>query len=394
MKFLYFLLVGMLFFSACKEKEYYREPLENDAKAPGPITDIKVENLPGAAKITYQVPKDPDLWYVEANYDIREGKQAYVKSSSYNNYIIVNGFGDSSIHHVKLYSVDRGQNKSNPVTVDVSPLTPPVFSAFGSLSMSATFGGVLISFENKDSANLAVLPLTKDSLNEWVSAGEIYHSSSTKGEFAARGYDSTQRIFGVYVRDEWGNVSDTLIKEIKPLFEEPLDKTKFRPVDLDGDYNTPNGPNLPMPSIWDDNFSSNGQDFNTLAGGLPQSFTFDLGVKARLSRIVVWTRRDSRFLYNSGAVKKWELWGSNAPNPNGAWDSTWQFLLTCEAVKPSGLPVGENTAEDKAFADKGWEFTFPLNSPPVRYLRWKTLANWGNVPHITITEINLYGQVN
>lgn len=392
MKYTCFLLAGLLLFSACKEKEYYRGPYEDDGKAPGPITNVQVENLPGAAKITYQVPDDPDLWYVEADYDIRKGKQANVKSSAYNNVIVVQGFGDSAVHHVKLYSVDRGLNKSKPVTVKIKPHTPPVYSTFESLSIKATFGGALFTFENKDSANLAILPLTKDSLNLWVSAGEIYHTSSTSGKFGVRGYDSTKRVFAVYVRDDWGNVSDTLVKEIKPLYEEELDKSLFKAVHLDGDYTKPNMGTQVIERAWNDSRSEN--DFTTLPGyGLPQSFTFDLGVKAKLSRLVVWTRLSSRFLYASGAVKKWELWGSNDPNPTGAWDSTWTLLMTCEAVKPSGLPVGQNTAEDKAFADAGWEFVFPLDTPPVRYLRWKTLANWGNVSHITITELTLYGKV-
>jgi hypothetical protein len=393
MKHTYFFLVGLLLFSACKEKEFYRGPFEDDGKAPGAITGVQVENLPGAAKITYEVPDDPDLWYVEADYDIRKNKQAHVKSSSYNNYIIVQGFGDSSVHHVKLYSVDRGQNKSGPVTVDVKPDTPPVFNTFKSLTISSTFGGALITFANKDSANLAILPLTKDSLNLWVSAGEIYHTSSPEGQFAVRGYDTTKRVFAVYVRDEWGNVSDTLVKEIKPLYEQELDKSLFKAVNLPSDYTVPNLGSQVIEHAWNDSRSEN--DFTTQPGhGLPQWFTIDLGVKAQLSRLVVWTRMSSRFLYASGAVKKWEIWGSNDPNPNGDWDSTWTLLLTCEAVKPSGLPVGQNTAEDKAFADAGWEFVFPFDTPPVRYLRWKTLANWGNVSHITITELTLYGKVD
>lgn len=392
MKYIYFLLTGFLLLPACKEEEYYRGPFKNDGRAPGAVTNVQVENLPGAAKITYQVPDDPDLWYVEADYDIREGKQAHVKSSSYNNTILIHGFGDTSVHQVKLYSVDRGQNKSEPVTVEVKPRTPPVHTTFKSLAISATFGGALFTFENKDSANLAVVPLTKDSLNLWVTAGEIYHSSSTSGKFAVRGFDSTARVFAVYVTDEWGNVSDTLVKEVKPLYEEDLDKSLFKAVPLDGDYTKPNLGTQIIEHAWDNSRSEN--DFTTLPGyGIPQSFTFDLGVKAQLSRIVVWTRMSTRFLYASGAVKKWEIWGSDDPNTSGAWDDSWTLLLTCESVKPSGLPVGENTAEDMAFADAGWEFVFPPDAPPVRYLRWKTLANWGNVTHITITELTLYGKV-
>lgn len=396
MKYKYLLVIAVLIFSACKDKEFYRGPYNNDGKTPGIVTDVKVENLPGAAKIKYQLPNDADFWYVEAKYEIRKGVEATVRSSYYNHSIKVEGFGDTTMREVQLFSVDRGQNKSKPVIVHIHPLTPSIYKVFQSLSVEPTFGGALINFENVDSANIAIVPITKDSLNDWVSAGEIYHSSRKEGLFAVRGYDTTERVFGFYVRDRWNNVSDTIIKKFKPIFEQELDKSKFRALDLNTDYNTKNPGNSGMSSIWDDAYGSDGPlDFTTQPGhGLPQWFTFDLGVKARLSRVKVWVRRSNRFLYNSGAVKKWEIWGSNNPDPNhdGSWD-TWNLLLTCNAIKPSGLPAGQNTAEDKAFADAGWEFTFPPGTPPVEYLRWKTLENWGNVSHITIVEIELYGQV-
>lgn len=389
-KYLLIACLGMLLFGGCHEKEYYREPFVKGDKIPGAVTKVHVDNFPGGAKIVYQIPDDPGFWYVEADFK-RNGKQVKVRSSSYNNYIIVDGFGDSSKHTVKLYSVNRSLNKSKPVAVGVKPLTPPIYKVFNSLSIGNTFGGVYVNFKNKDSANIALIVLTKDSLNEWVNAGDIYHTSRKEGSFSVRGYDSTERTFGVYVRDRWGNLSDTLVGDFKPLFEQELDKSLFRVVNLPTDYNKPNLGHQIEAHAWNGSLSEN--DFTTEPGhGLPQWFTFDLGVKARLSRLVVWTRQSSRFLYNSGAVKKWQIWGSNDPNTDGSWDS-WQLLLTCTAVKPSGLPAGQNTAEDLAAVKAGWEFTFPLNTPPVRYIRWKTLANWGNVSHITITEITLYGQV-
>ena len=382
---------AVLLLAACNQQEYYREPFTKDSQAPLPISKVQVTALPGAARITYQVPEDKDLWYVQADYAMRAGKPTQVRSSAYNRSIVVNGFGDTSVHSITLYAVDRSQNKSEPVTVDVKPLRPPVNNAFDSLTMEATFGGAAVKFKNEDTASIAITVLTKDSLNEWTNAGDIFHTSQRAGTFAVRGYDSTEHTFGVYVSDRWGNVSDTLVKQLKPLFEQELDKSRFSAVNLETDYTTPNLNRQVIEHAWDNSLSEN--DFTTQPGhGLPQWFTFDIGAKARLSRLVVWTRASSRFLYKSGAVKKWEIWGSNAPNPNGAWDDSWQLLLTCEAVKPSGLPAGQNTAEDLAAVKQGWEFTFPLDAPAVRYIRWKTLANWGNVTHITITEISLYGQ--
>src|SRR3546814_1114961 len=36
------------------------------------------------------------------------------------------GFGDTKAREVTLYAVDRGENRSEPVTVTINPLTPPM----------------------------------------------------------------------------------------------------------------------------------------------------------------------------------------------------------------------------------------------------------------------------
>jgi hypothetical protein len=203
-------------------------------------------------------------------------------------------------------------------------------------------------------------------------------------------------MFGAYIRDRWSNYSDTLKAELTPAFEKELDKSLFRAMDFPTDYNTPNSSATVMARLWNGLTSSN-QDFLTKpsttpgVGGIPQWFTFDLGIKSQLSRLVVHTRdNEARFIYNSGTVKTWEIWGSNDPNPDGSWES-WTKLLVCESVKPSGLPVGEYSAEDLAFVRAGWDFSFPAGTPKVRYIRWKTLANWGSVTHINMTEATFYG---
>ncbi|GAA4311853.1 DUF5000 domain-containing lipoprotein [Compostibacter hankyongensis] len=377
----------LLSLAACKEDK--TSPIENDGKAPGPVSDVQVENLPGAARLTYKAPGDEDMLYVEAHYDIREGQERIARSSLYKNYMMLEGFGDSSTHNVTLYAVDRGLNKSTPVEITVHPKTPPVYDVFKSLSMAASFGGMGLSMKNSTEANIAIVVITPDSLGE-MSPAETFYTSRIAGDFYVRGYDTVKRTFGIYVRDRWNNLSDTLFEELTPLFEAKLDKTKFRKVDLPTDYNkaNQNGAQV-MEHLWDDSRSEN--DFTTLPGfGLPQWFTFDLGIKSKLSRMVVWTRTSSRFLYQSGAVKKWEIYGSNSPAPDGSWDS-WTLLMRCESIKPSGLPVGTNSQEDLDFVNAGWEFTFPPDAPPVRYIRWKTLENWGNVTHITLTEMDLFG---
>src|SRR3546814_7876957 len=89
-------------------------------------------------------------------------------------------------------------------------------------------------------------------------------------------------------------------------------------------------------------------------------------------------------------LKRWEIWGSTTPDPEGSYDG-WVKLLECEAVKPSGLPVGENSEEDIAHAQEGEYFTFPSDAPQVRYLRIKVLETWAGTAHSFTSQVNLSG---
>ena len=167
-----------------------------------------------------------------------------------------------------------------------------------------------------------------------------------------------------------------------PLFERQLDKSLFNvmalPTDAHDDYG------WHMQNLWDEVYNPAG--FATTPG-VPSWFTFDVGVSTTLSRFKTWQSNDR--LYDQQSVKTFEVWGSNNPNPDGSWDS-WTKLMTCNSVKPSGLPVGQNTDADIAYAKAGEEFFFPVATPKVRYLRFKLLQNWGNRNFMTMEELTFW----
>src|SRR5699024_1062721 len=101
------------------------------------------------------------------------------------------GFPDTDAYDVNLYVVSRGDKKSEPVTVQVSPLTPPVISIFRSIQMRPTFGGVNVQFENENEAKVQLTVVTPDSLGDMTIA-DIFYTSWKSGDFSVRGYDSIQ----------------------------------------------------------------------------------------------------------------------------------------------------------------------------------------------------------
>lgn len=168
-----------------------------------------------------------------------------------------------------------------------------------------------------------------------------------------------------------------------PKFERALSKAGFKDFSLPTDIKD-GGYGWLIEYLWDDNFSPPG--FATQSG-VPQWFTIDLGVSTTLSKLKIWQANDR--LYAKESVKKFEVWGSDNPDMDGSWDS-WTKLMTCESVKPSGLPVGENSGADIEYAAAGEEFVFTDGTPKIRYLRLKLLENWGNSSFMTIAELSLW----
>ena len=66
--------------------------------------------------------------------------------------------------------------------------------------------------------------------------------------------------------------------------------------------------------------------------------------------------------------------------------------MECESLKPSGLPPGQISSEDKAYAAAGEEFEFPPSTPAVRYIRWKGLETFTGAQFIHFQEVTIYGQ--
>ncbi|MFS8617644.1 MAG: DUF5000 domain-containing lipoprotein [Solitalea sp.] len=376
----------LLLVSCAKEEKH--TPFEKSDVVPDPIGQIQVENLPGGAKLRYKVPNDPNLLYVKAEFET-QGKVRNVKASFYENTLILEGFGDTATHDVSVFAVSKSEVHSEPTIVKVKPLTPPVISTFESLTLNEDFGGVTVNFTNEPQADLAIAVIYQDGEGFWT-RDEVLYTMKEKGTFSARGFDSKPIVFGVYVEDRWGNVSDTLVSQLTPLFEEEIPKP-FQKYVLPTDNTTLYSSAFPMENVWD-----GGEDHyqTSYAAGIPTWFTFDLKVTAKLSRFLYQQRTNSESVrWGNANPRYFEVWGTaDTPDPTGSWEG-WTKLLDVESVKPSGLPLGQYNDEDWALALKGEEFSFPLDAPPVRYIRIKVNETWGLATALHIKELTFWGQI-
>lgn len=396
MKLSYILLL-LIFITACMKDSLHR-PVTKNGGAPGAISNVKIENQNGKAVLTYTLPGDDDLSYVKAVYETSSGHSREVKASYYVNTLTVDGFGDTLPHVVKLYAMSASEKASEPVTVTVNPLTPPIDIALRSLKVVATFGGFNLTCSNPTEDNLAIIPLVDTSGNGvWVqSAGmDNIYSNSPVITSAVREQPAVERHYAFVVRDRWLNYSDTMYTTLTPIFEQLLPKSDWSNFVLPGDAEIlNNGGRTDVKYIYDGNAHPGWPQclFTVEQASSSQMVTLDLGKPHIFSRMQVNPYKEVGGLYYvRGNVKDFEIWGSNAPNLSGALDQTWTKLTTCHVTKPSNSAYGTETTADQTLAYNGWQFDFPASQTAYRYMRIRSLSNWQGSYFINIAEFTLWG---
>ena len=397
---------GILLFAilamGCTEDEL--EPMGHNSTPPGQVTGIEVENLPGKAKLSYTLPDDPDLLYVKAVYRLNSGVMREIKASYYTNTMTLDGFGDTNIHEVQVYAVNRSEVASEPVSVKVQPQENPIWSVRRSLVIADDFSGVNIKAENPSRESVAIEIMCKDSLGTWQML-ESVESSLPKIEAACRGLDTLEYEFRFTVRDRFLNYTDTLYATVHPLFEQMLDKSQFKAYNLPGDASPEQPGWLEMDRMWNNIYDYTNHERWLIAMPsdvhAPQISTFDIGTPAKLSRLTLFdwgydnaagAGAGDRMFYTGEHMRRFEIWGTMTPSPDGSLDG-WTLLATFENEKPSQLPYGQQSQEDFDTAVKGFGFVFPVSAeiPKVRYVRIRNLESWDGTTKFGIAEIDLYG---
>jgi hypothetical protein len=396
------MMAGSLLYFGCKPET--NKPLSENGDVPKAVTNAIISPLSGGAKITYTIPVDPNILYVKAVYESPKGNIREVKSSVYNNSLIVNGLGTTNAYDVKLYAVSRSEKESEPLAIKITPLTPPILTARASITAEADFGGLFVTYQNPDTANIVITVLSKlKATDDWTES-EINYTKSAQGTMAARGFAAEPRIFGVFVKDRWNNRSDTLIKTVTPIYENQLDKGKFKKLVLSSDVTNKanyyyNGlspaRNMQVERAWDGKAGpTDFEAFQTNSGtGMPGWFTIDLGVTTKLSRWLYQARMDqTAVIWKHGAFKEYEVYIWTAAGVPSDDFSLWTKAMDCLSVKPSGAPLNTETAEDIAAGIKGEEWRFDRNLPAVRYVRIKCNSTWGVTNFFSCAELTFWGQ--
>lgn len=190
--------------------------------------------------------------------------------------------------------------------------------------------------------------------------------------------------------------STTLNRMIDPVIQIPkatwVDKPMPGDMGMNGSY--------PLRNLWNGNTTDFMHSDNPIA--LPGTFTWDLGLKAKLSRMRIWPRNNNDDRWSKGHPRIFEIYGSLDPNPDGSLDDSWTLLGKFECVQPSGNGIANPwqapTAEDIALSNRGIDFEFVPGASvdpdaTIRYIRFRTLENFNPTqpPRVLLAEISLWG---
>ena len=402
-KILLYISFCLTLFLSCTE-EYIGQPSVDGTK-PNTVTGVTVKNIPGGAIVHYKVPGDNNLLYVKGVYMIN-GKECNTSASIYTDSLTIEGFGSAEKQIIQLYCVDRNNNVSDPVSVEINPDIPPIRSIGETFDMSVAFGGVTLKWKNDSKSMMAFYFLAENLQTKEMEVADIVYSNSKDGKYTLRGFDTQERDFWCVARDRWNNYSDTIKGRFAPYYEIQVSGKNIKRVKLPGDNQTDNGDWWAFQKMFDGLIYESG-GWHTYEPKAPIMFTIDLGAPTKLSRYIWWHCDPYLSHYNA---KKWKMYGlktpeeldrlqSQHPNDEDYWTSgfekDWIKIMDCEAIPQSGST--QPTADDKTWVkNNGLEFEVPLTTEPVRYLRFWVTETWGSGAKcnmLMVAELQFFGDI-
>lgn len=366
--------------------------------APAPVTIIEVIPRTGGAVIKFNAPDDVNFLSAKAVYDIRDGVTRETMASVYTDSLVVEGYGDTKEHTVKIYSVGKNKVVSDQsVNVNLTPLKPAIINAIETLTIKEGFGGITIRYNNPSFSDL-IFEVYMDTTNiagsetvDWTIL-ETFYTEQAIGKITVRGLETKETLFGVRVRDPYNNQSEMITATLTPLFEQMIPKDGYKDMLLPDRCEYYNAAKF-LSELWNNNWTTSINDFwasDQQGLPMPKTIGIDVGVSCVLSR-VRWFHRYN-YEWRHGTPSKWELFGSNENVAD--WDKWTLIEQFGPEYKPSGLPHGQRTQEDIDFIRaNGANFDIDRPLGPFRYYKIKFMEMSDGGTFILLKEIEFFGSI-
>jgi hypothetical protein len=396
-----------------------------DGTPPGQITNVEFTPLNGGGFFTYTIPSDEDFLYVRAEYTIDNGETISKTNSVYSDTLFISGLGSVKEYAVNLYSVNRTNNRSQPVVVRITPLEPTAVAVLETVTVMPGFSSLVIDWDNPQRQTLTILATVTIGSRE---ATLVHASNTLRDRFTIPNLSGVPHEIKIRIRDMYGNETERIsFGEMTPLMDGAISKKQWsflRDNLLFGDkwdYTEALPQNQrPLPAyehlwradsmrnarethyegriekFWDNMYdyapALNLNYFHTGSQSFPFSYFIDMGRLIVASRLKVWQRDWSEQLYLSENVRTFEIWISDDNDPTDGIFDGWEYVGRYTIVRPSDPIVARNEARN------GHEFMLYPDNPrftkPFRYLRFKAVEQAGdpNNPNSgCLSEITLFG---
>ena len=394
-----------------------------DTTPPGQVKDVVFTPQYGGGYFTYTIPSDNDFLYARAEYIIDTGEKVSKTSSVYSDTLFIEGFGQEKEYEVRIFSVDRNANESQPVVTTVKPKAPSTLAVLETVTVQPGFSSIVLDWENElrqtifiyanvkvgetqatkiYSSNLAKDRFTIDNLDGKPHEVNIFIKDTYENQTATKNYGAiTPLIDGAISKKQWSFLRDDLLygnrwdysSSPNPFEQEPFEE--FR-----GTYRKDSMMNAPMSHVegriekfWDNEYDYqpklNLNYFNTGQVSYPFSYFIDLGREIKGSRFKVWQRDAWGMLYGGENVEIWEIWISDDKDPTDGIFDGWELVGRYRLIQPSNVIEAGNEARN------GHEYMFYPENPrftkPFRYLRYKGIKQFGGGNSGCTSEITVFG---
>lgn len=423
MKYIYnitilFVLALLPLLNSCQD-----EATSGDMTPPAQIKDVQFTPLNGGGYFTYTIPEDEDFLYVRGEYQIDNGEVISKTSSVYADTLFIEGLGSVKEYQVKLFSVDRDNNHSEPVVMNVTPLIPTTAAILETVTVQPGFSSLVVDWTNDQQLTVQILVNVKVGDKD---VNQIYSSNLKKDRFVIENLTGVPHTVSVHIKDTYGNETEAVdFGQITPLIDAPISKdqwTFLRDQLLYGnkwDYSSDDNPfnqrpfpeydrlyqndslkNAPMSHLegriekfWDNEYDYepvlNLNYFHTGEISYPFSYYIDMGREIKASRFKIWQRNAWGMLYTGENVEIFEIWVSNDQDASDGILDDWEYVGRYRIVKPASVIEANNEAR------AGHEFMFYPDNPRFtknfRYLRFKAIKQFGNGNSGCMSEITLFG---
>lgn len=399
-KYIVFYLLIPFSLIFCKENN------EDLNKAPSPLNNVEVKNIPGGAEIHYNVPDNEDVILITVKYKTdNEGTEIIRFNIEDNPNSLVLTQLSTLKRKVELFTVNSMGNCSESVEVEIEPLLSPEIQYLNKLlaltQLEPVLGGILIDFkENVDKKKIGFNISYEEEDGKWVEYKDVIETDKETDRILIENLPYSK--FKLFLSNVKSDISDTREFAVELVVESELDKSKWSNPKLPQD-NWQSGPGeswgIKIENLWDNQTEGSALiRFENKTMPLPHAFSIDLGEgqALKISKIKLYNFPLKGFTYRFRHPKIIEIWGSNSPDADGGWEN-WTMLTVYNSIKPSNLPFPFINDEDMQYVRAGEEVRIPLNKMGAyRYIRFKTLRTWNekegaSTESITLNEVTIWG---